>query len=353
MSRARHLALSGTLLCALAALLGTPALYVPGIALVLAAVLAPSWVALSAARARLTLQGGPATAYEGENVTLTLALRRGRLPFPDAQLVPWPGAGAVEPPPRRRAQLELSVVPSRRGRHTLGPASLRVADPLGVCSREVRSAAHELLVLPRVHPVNAPALARARVARVAPASSARDAADELDGLRPYAAGAPASRIHWPTVARTGVLMQRSFTADADQRALVVLDAGAPDCEDSLDRALRAAASLCVHLGRRGGCELLLPGDRRPVAIGPDLRAWPAQHARLALVRAGAGAGSVRALRHGARTVLYVTGARGGRPNVGGRFYRVAPHALAGVGVEFTVAGCFAQLLDGAAGRRAR
>jgi uncharacterized protein (DUF58 family) len=349
--RARDLGLTGALLCALAALLGTPALNVPGIALLLAAIVAPVWVALSAAPAEVTLRGAAAIAYEGESVILTLDVRRGRLPFPDAQLVPWPGAEAVALPSGGHGRLELSAVLSRRGHHTLGPARLRVADPLGVCVRELASAQHELLVLPRVHPLDTLALARLDGRDRSPGRP-HDASSELDALRPHIPGSASSRIHWPTVARTGALMERGVAGDADEPSLVVLDARNPASEESLDRALRAVASLCVHLARRGGCRLLLPGDRRASAISPDLRGWQAQHARLALVRAGAGAPQL-GRRLAARTILYVTAAAAGAPAVRGRCYRVGPHAVAGVGVAFTVAGCSAQLLDGVARGRVR
>jgi uncharacterized protein (DUF58 family) len=113
------------------------------------------------------------------------------------------------------------------------------------------------------------------------------AAAELDGLRPYRPGTPASRIHWAALARGAGLLERRMRADADTRPLVVLDARCADPElPGLDAAVRAAASLSLELGRRGGCGLLLPGERRPVEIDPELRAWPAAHARLALVRGG-------------------------------------------------------------------
>ena len=83
------------------------------------------------------------------------------------------------------------------------------------------------------------------------------------------------------------MLERRLTADADSAPLVILDATRPPSEEALDRAVRAAASLCVHLGRRSGCALLLPGDRRPTALAHDMAAWPALHARLALVTAAA------------------------------------------------------------------
>lgn len=351
MRRAWELGFAGALLCALAVLLGTPALNVPGIALVLAAILAPAWVALSAARATLTLRSSVAMAYEGESVALTLELHRGRLSFPDAQLIPWPGAAAVALPSARRGALELSAVLPRRGPHELGPARLRVADPLGICERELSTAPHELLVLPRIHPVNAPTLAP-RDARDTAMGRARQSVLELDALRPYTLGGASSRIHWPTVARTGALMERGVSAEGHEPSLVVLDASDPAGEDSLDQALRAVASLCVHLARRGGCRLLMPGDRRAAVVAPDLRGWPALHARLALVRPSSSPPRLGS-RLGARTILYVTAAAAGVPPLRGRCYRVGPHALAGVAVAFTVAGCSAQLLDGAGSRHLR
>jgi len=337
--RARDLGLAGALLCALAALLATPALYVPGLAALLAAAVAPVWVALAAARAQVALRTAVTTVHEGESVRLTVSVRRGWVPFPGVALLPWPGAAAVALPARRRAEIAVSAVMSRRGRHTLGPARLRVSDPLGICVRELLSPEHELLVLPRVYTISAPALGRLDGLGRSP----REAALEVDGLRPYSAGTPASRIHWPTVARTGSLIERRFTAEADPRVLVMLDAHRPESEEALDQALRATASLCVHLARRGGCLLLLPDDRRASVIGPDLRYWPALHARLALVRSGAD--PPRGLHPRGRTVLYVTASAAGAPAVSGRCYRVSPRPLAGPGVAFTVAGCSGQVVN--------
>jgi uncharacterized protein (DUF58 family) len=343
--RARNLGVGGAALCALAALFATPALYMPGLALLLAAVVAPAWVRLSAVRATVTLRPAATTVHEGERVRVTVTVRRGLIPFPGVTLLPWPGASPIALPSRRRGEVALSAVAQRRGRQTLGPARLRVADPLGICVRECLSETHELLVLPRVHPVTAPGLGRLNSQGRARLRAPREATLEVDSLRSYTAGAPASRIHWPTVARTGILMERGFTAEADPRVLVILDAHRPESDEALDQALRAAASLCVHLARRGGCELLLPDDRRASVIGPDLRSWPALHARLALVAPAVGA------RRGtqparARTVLYVTASAAAVPALGGRCCRVSPRPLAGVGVAFTVAGCSAQLVSG-------
>lgn len=339
MSRARSLALAGALLCALAALFALRALYIPGLAALLVAVVAPLWVSLAAARAQVQLRADVGTAQEGESVRVTVTVGRGPIPFPSAVLVPWQGAPAQAPPRGRRGEVLVCAVPSRRGRQSLGPARLRVLDPLGICARELRSAEHELLVLPRIHAIGAGALARLDER----SPSSLDAALEIDSLRPYRPGGSAARIHWPTVARSGALMERSFTAETDARVLVMIDARAPESEEALDQALRVAASLCVHFARRGGCLLWLPDEPRPSPIGPDLRAWPALHARLALVRAGAGVAGRRPQRR-PRTLLYVTSATGAQVPEG-RCYRVAPRPLPGLEVAFTVAGFAGQAIE--------
>lgn len=349
MTRAAQLGAAGAVLCVLAGLFAASALYVPGIALLLVAMLAPAWVRLAAARASVALSPAAASAYEGERVAVAVSVRRGLLPFGTAEL--FVGALPVPlPAGRMSARMSVSVLAERRGRQPIGPARLRLGDPLGVCVRELRSREQEVLVLPRVYPVSAAVLER--VQRGGGRGARTDAQLHLDSLRSYDASGPASRIHWPTVARTGELMARAFVADADPRVLVVVDARVPASEDALDEALRAAASLCLHLARTCGCELLLPGEARPRPIGSGLEGWPALHARLALVRAGTQTGSARVAGGGERTVVYVTGAAPGERTGAMPCWRVGPHPLAGVAVAFDVAGCAAQLLDGGALRTA-
>lgn len=74
-----------------------------------------------------------------------------------------------------------------------------------------------------------------------------------------------------------------MVAEADARPLVVLDPRSPADRDSLDAAVRAAASLVRHFARTSGVGLLLPGDRRATTIESDLHNWPAAHVRLALL----------------------------------------------------------------------
>ena len=152
---------------------------------------------------------------------------------------------------------------------------------------------------------------------------------DLDGLRPYRPGAAASRIFWPGLARGGELMERRLRSDGDTRPLVVLDPRRPAREEDLDAAVRAAASLCVHLARAGGCALLLPGDRRPTVLESTLIGWPHLHVRLALVDDRSGP-NVAGLASRRGPLLYVAAHHPGRAPralshaVGGGRYLIVP-----------------------------
>ena len=83
-------------------------------------------------------------------------------------------------------------------------------DPFGLAQQVVRGEHEdEILVLPRTYPVNVAANggeaqpAHARAALIAAAET------EIDGVRQFREGTPASRIHWPSLARGHGLMERS------------------------------------------------------------------------------------------------------------------------------------------------
>ena len=355
MSRAGGAAALGGLMLVAALTFGAATLYVPAVALLLLAAGSAIWVALAAAGAGVERRGGPHAVEEEQPWPLLLELRPG--------LVPPPGGELIEPllrAPirigRRARRSRVDVRFERRGRRTLAPARLVIRDPLGLARRELAAPELDLIVLPRIEPVLAPeGGAAAGVAPRSPRPLAAAAEVEPDALRPYRQGAPAARIHWPTVARTGDVMERRLSADADSLPLVVLDPRRPPSEEALDRAVRAAASLCVHLARRGGCSLMLPGDRRATEIDPDLHAWPALHIRLALVEAGDGAPVPgRVERAGA---LFWVAAGAGAPPAGlaraaaAERYLVTPVPSGPSAASFVVAGCAGRPL-GRASRRA-
>ncbi len=287
---------------------GSPSLLVPGIGLVGLAVGSFIWVRL-ATPSRLVRAPGPSRVVEDEPFPLRIRAIGRRLPLPGGELTDPVLDAPVAIGPRWRGRLEQEVRVRGRGRRRMEPARLVVSDPLGMCARAaVSDEVPELLVLPRIDAVlvagrgagGSSVLAGLDGGAGAGRLDARVIELEVDGLRAYREGSPASRIHWPAVARSGELIERRLVAGADTAPLVVLDGSRPASPEALDAAVRAAGSLCWHLAQAGGCGILLPGDRRPIEVETELRGWAHVHARLALVEAVAQAPAVaRALRSGA------------------------------------------------------
>ena len=344
--RAVGTALLGAALVLAAAAFGSPSLFVPGIALILLTFVAGGWVLLAGWGASFERRTSAGTVREDQPWPMEVVARTGVLPAPGGFVREPLLRGTLPMAGRRGRHVRVNVTFERRGRRRLEPATLVIGDPLGLAERRVETGAgQEVLVLPRVEPVVA--TGRGAVARAYAAGGARPAESaaeiEMESLRPYREGTPASRIHWPTVARAGTLMERRLLADSDSRPLVVLDAsGAPD-DESLDAAVRAAASLSLHLARLGGCALLLPRDRRATDLEPDLAAWPPLHIRLALVEHSDGAPAARL--HARRgSIFWVTGRPlTSRPRALERIqaecHLVTPGGE-GARSSFTVAGCF-------------
>src|SRR5262245_1851350 len=329
---------------------GLTAALVCGLGLLALVIGAVAWVELSAGGGRLERERGPARIDERDPYPLRVRLAGTLVPPPAGELrdplLDRPVGGG--PGWGRRVARDIWL--EGPGRRRLGTAELTVSDPLGLWRRELSSSRSEdLVVLPRVEEVvwgEAGGEAGGRSEGTGSASDANARRGglvqfEVDGLRPYRNGSPASRIHWPSVARTGEMLERRLVAGGDPRPLIVFDPQGASDRAARERAMRATASLCVALARAGGCDLLLPGDRRPLTIDSGLRSWPEAHTRIALADHGAAVAAPDRLR--GAVVIWVTAGRGLPASV--RSFRpgsivVKPHGSRRSAI-FRVAGCFA------------
>lgn len=340
MRRAAAVGIAGLALILVALLFDAGPSFVPGVALVVLAVAAPVWVGLAAEAASIERHLESERVVEDEPIEATIEVTRGHWGLPGAAVLD-PLAGkpvAIHAPMSlisggRSASVRIVACFPRRGVRRIDPPTLIVSDALEL-ARVVRvspSPAQEILVLPRTERVRWVPGAGEKWRRAAGVAAVEPmGATEVDGLRPYRHGTPASRIHWPALARGAGLLERRLRADTDSRPLVVVDARGSGPPEHLDAAVRAAASLVLELGKRSGCGLLLPGEHRPLEIEPDLAAWPIAHARLALVEGGVGGSGSRApsLAQGARSAQVVYVAATPQPRL--------PVGLAGAGVRAAV-----------------
>lgn len=356
MRDARSTSLLGAALVITAALFDAEPLYVPGVAFLLLAGTTAAWVVSGARGVTVVRTVGARRVLEDEPVPIVITVRGGRLTLPTGVIEdPLLPAPAPLIPGRRITRIRISARFARRGRKLLPGPRVAVRDPFGLAVRLAAAQGDDadLLVLPRIEPVQAipPGGDGAGIAGAGRARPHIAAEIDFDGLRQLRPGTPASRIFWPAVARGHGMMERRLRAESDTRPLILLDPHGAAAEEDVDAAVRAAASLAVHLARAGGCALLLPGDRRAVILEPTLGGWPHAHARLALVE-GTMRASLGALAGRRGPVLYVAARRIHRPPralanaPGGGRILVVPGQLAGRRAAFSVAGCHGYELSG-------
>jgi uncharacterized protein (DUF58 family) len=279
--------------------IGSTALAVLGIGLVVAALAARAW-ALVASR-MLVVERLPASVppVEGGQLRLALAVRGPTWLCSRLELRETVGPlGEIGVEIERGGAAELVVESVPRGRYRLGPGLLHARDPLGIAQvrREVAPGA-TVLVRPRVPEIGAlftETGARGEGGRRA--HMRRPSGLEPHGVREYVEGEPLRAVHWPTSARRGELMVRELEDAPRDSVAIVLDVEAssvagPVGRSSLDEAVRAAAGLVrAHAGRSRRALLVVaspqPGINRVQSLGRD---WDAALDALAAVEPAVGA----------------------------------------------------------------
>jgi uncharacterized protein (DUF58 family) len=349
--RAAGVALSGAGLIVLALAFDSALLFVPGAAFALLGIGAWTWVRLVAGTASVDRVLHTERVVEDDPFEATLEVRGGPLGVAGIEVLdPLAGQPLLFHGRGRSATVRVVARFDRRGLRIVPAPVLVIRDPLMLSLRNghALSGDQQVLVLPRLERVRwLGGDGGARLSAVAARSRAMlTAAVEIDGLRPYRPGTPASRIYWPGLARGVGLLERRLRGDDDIRPFVILDLRGAVATEHADAAVRAAASLTFHLARTSGCLLLEPGERRATGLEPDLVGWPAVHARLALVESGPGspAPMLSAARSRIGPVLYVTAAPLDRPPAALGLHSVVLVVPAGTGTHrvrpaFEVAGC--------------
>ena len=160
--------------------------------------------------------------------------------------------------PRGHRAVSYPVRSDVRGRYPVGPLSLRLTDPFGLCEMTRSFAGHDTLtVTPAVTPLPAVPLGGEWSGTGESRSRSLAAAGDDDvSTREYRHGDPLHRVHWRSTARHGDLMVRREEQPWQNRATVLLDTRArahrgEGPASSFEWAVAACASLAVHLSRRG------------------------------------------------------------------------------------------------------
>ena len=174
--------------------------------------------------------------------------------------------------PRGVRQVTYPVRSDVRGRFRIGPLSVRLTDPFGLCEL-ARSFAtsDELVVTPALFPLPAVRLGGDwtgggdAASRSVAVSGSDDAA-----TREYRHGDDLRKVHWKSTARTGELMVRREEQPFQSRATLLLD-GRGDAHRgegpgaSFEYAVSAVASIGVTLARAGFALSMLRDSGEAVA----------------------------------------------------------------------------------------
>src|SRR5690349_19565060 len=145
-----------------------------------------------------------------------------------------------------------------RGKFDVGPMKVRLSDPFGLVELErTFQTRSSLVVTPRV--VSLPAIPLSGVWTGSgdnrPRAFASGSAEDVT-VREYRRGDDLRRVHWRSSARVGELMVRREEQPWESRATLFLDNRVvahrgQGIASSLEAAVSAAASIAVHLSKRG------------------------------------------------------------------------------------------------------
>ncbi|HEU5034552.1 MAG TPA: DUF58 domain-containing protein [Mycobacteriales bacterium] len=160
--------------------------------------------------------------------------------------------------PQRAIDVDYTVRSQLRGRYRIGPLTVRLTDPFGLCelTRSFASA-DTLVVTPQVVPLPDVRLggdwAGAGESR---ARSVATSGEDDAATREYRQGDDLRRIHWRSTARLGELMVRREEQPWQSRAVLLVDCRGSvhhgdGAASSLEWTMSAAASVGLHLSRGG------------------------------------------------------------------------------------------------------
>lgn len=174
-------------------------------------------------------------------------------------------------PPRASCRVTYQIQAPGRGRHQIGPLTVYLTDPFGLCKlRLAFSAVDDLVVTPAVTPLPRLGLGGGWLSGgEAGARSMSSAGSDDIATREYRYGDDMRRVHWKSTARMGELMVRQTEQPRQSRVTLLLDTrtdahrgSGPD--SSFEWSVSAVASLGVVLGQAGFGLQLLRADGTPV-----------------------------------------------------------------------------------------
>jgi uncharacterized protein (DUF58 family) len=156
---------------------------------------------------------------------------------------------------REAAVASYTVRSQLRGRYTVGPTTVTTTDPFGLLSRHTElGGTGRIVVTPRPEPLDGRQVSAGdghNAGDFHPRSFIGGAATDVT-VRDYRRGDDLRRVHWPSTAHAGSLMVRREERPRQTACTVLIDNRldahrGSGSRSSLEQAVRAAASVAIHL----------------------------------------------------------------------------------------------------------
>lgn len=201
---------------------------------------------------RMTLRSSVSVARGNGTIVLPIGGRRHRMAVPPLCA-------------HRERGIDLRLDAPPRSRLTVGPLSIRHADPFGLICHERRLCESVTVhVHPRIVPLSRSSVGHIRDLDSDIASGIADDGLSFHGLRPYVPGDDMRGVHWLSTAKTGAPMIRQY--DRAHHALTTLrfsaDSDGYRGREEFELAVSIAASIGVHcLNRHDSLTVEIPPER--------------------------------------------------------------------------------------------
>jgi uncharacterized protein (DUF58 family) len=243
----------------------------------IAIVLGIGYVRLAAPQVAILRRISPIQVHDGDRAIVEVTLQSPRRIYQVAVEDTVHGLGSAhfiadrgEPGQPMVARYEILCRP--RGIYTVGPADVRVRDPLGFTeSGGAAGTANRLVVYPAVEDLVGVPSGRGHdpTVNTAKAAFSHTGGEDFFTLREYEHGDDLRKVHWPSSAKRDALMIKQLEMPWQSRALIALDprrAGHANPE-SFEHAVRGAASVLRHFFRSGYTPTLWTGVGNGTVVG--------------------------------------------------------------------------------------
>jgi uncharacterized protein (DUF58 family) len=149
----------------------------------------------------------------------------------------------------KNKEVEISLLPLKRGNIHLRGHILTRIDPLGLCKHQViHESSQNLLVLPRLYPVPKlffPGSRKYHQGGIIAAQN-KGGSSEFLSLREYSVGDPIRQIDWKSTARTGRTIVKQYRDEYFSRYGLILDSFTPQTyTNTFEQAVSVAASIIM------------------------------------------------------------------------------------------------------------